>query len=61
MDVSDLTNNASANGSVVATVRITLEAASVIWDAIHCCRDIHVSDVIFHNSVFYCSLAQFKI
>ena len=28
-------------------------AESLIWDAIQCCREIHVSDVILQNNVLY--------
>ena len=30
-------------------------------DAIQCCREIHVSYMIFHTSILRNSLAQFKI
>ena len=36
------------------------ELDSLIWDAIQCCREIHI-DVIFHNSALCSFTAQFNI
>ena len=35
------------------------ELDSLIWDAIQCCREIHVIEVIFHNSGLCSSFGQF--
>ena len=37
------------------------ELDSLIWDAIQCCREIHISDMMFHNNALFSSLAKFKI